>query len=50
MKPSFFDFSNKDTAYDEFSADDIRGSLMTVVSTVASAFEGETWRKGVFRR
>lgn len=50
MEPSFFNFFNRNTTYDQLSWKDIRGSLATLACTFLSAFQFTTWRKGIFRK
>jgi predicted ATP-grasp superfamily ATP-dependent carboligase len=49
MRPSFFEFTGSDLAYDEFDPKDVRGNVGALICTVASAFDPKTWRLGVFR-
>ena len=50
MEPSFFNFINDNTYYDDFKKDDIKGNIATVLCTIAMVFDPEIWKIGVFRK
>lgn len=50
LKPSFFNFFDKNTFYDQLKLDDKRGSIATIVCTILSLFDYETWKIGIFRK
>ena len=50
LRPSFFRFFAADTHYDEFKADDVRGSLAVLACSVLSVFDAETWKLVLFIR
>lgn len=49
LQPSFFNFFDSNTHYDEFKKYDIKGSIACVLCTAMSIFDPEIWKKGVFR-
>ncbi len=49
IKPSFFNFFEKNTFYDEFRKGDFRGNIASVLCAFLSFFDFETWKKGIFR-
>lgn len=49
MSPSFFGFFQRGMTYDEFASDDVKGGVATILATLASVFDRDTWQKGVFR-
>lgn len=50
LKPSFFNFFDKRTYYDEFDRQDLKGTIATLIMTFLSIFNIETWKIGIFRR
>jgi len=50
LKPSFFNFFDKNTFYDQLSSKDKKGSIAAVLCTCLSIFDIETWRLGIFRK
>lgn len=49
MKPSFFDFFDKNTYLDQFKLNDLRGTFSAIAYTIIGVFDIEMWKKGVFR-
>jgi predicted ATP-grasp superfamily ATP-dependent carboligase len=50
LKPSFFNFFNKETYYDDFKKYDCKGNIAVIICTIAMVFDPKIWRLGVFRK
>ena len=50
LSPSFFNFFDRNTSYDQLSWSDLPGTFATIIGTILSAFSSSTWRKGIFRK
>lgn len=50
LKPSFFNFFDKNTYYDEFSFSDIPGSIGSIIFAFANLFDLDIWRKAILRQ
>ena len=49
LQPSFFEFRAPGLHYDDFAADDLRGSLGVLAATAAGAFSPRLWRIAIRR-
>lgn len=50
LDPPFFRFFDANTKYDEFTSDDVPGSVASVVCAALSLFDPAVWRMGVLRK
>lgn len=50
LKPSFFDFFDKNTYYSQYDKTDCKGNISVVMCFFAGLFEIDNWKKGIFRR
>lgn len=50
LRPSFFDFFNKNIFYDDFKKDDMKGNIAVVLCTFAMVFDPSVWKMGIFRK
>lgn len=50
IQPSFFNFFDKDTYYDQYDRSDFKGNIALLVCSFLSLFDLKTWKMGVFRK
>jgi predicted ATP-grasp superfamily ATP-dependent carboligase len=50
MKPSFFNFADKNTFYDQYDPKDFKGNLALIICSFLTIFSLRTWKMGVFRK
>jgi predicted ATP-grasp superfamily ATP-dependent carboligase len=50
LRPSFFDFFEPHTFYDQWMRGDMRGNIAVILCTAVSVFDPAVWRAGVFRK